>query len=93
MLIVLENYVLDAIGKLEPEKSAKLNEMIGRTFGGKDWRGTVREQFALGKETDENLRAMWKQKLEEGEANQRDVEAEDFAREAVDEMFSGLGGE
>ena len=48
----------------------------------------LRRQYALPRHL-----AMWKQKLEEGEANQRDVEAEDFAREAVDEMFSGLGGE
>lgn len=94
MLVVLENYVLDAIGKLEPAKAARLNEMICRTFGGKDWKATIREQFALPRDTDETLRQLWKQKSEEAEATQSEPPApEDFARQSVDEMFTGLGGE
>ena len=95
MLAILENYVLDAIGKMAPGEGAKLNEIMCRTFGGTDWKVVLREQFGLPKETDEILRGMWKQKMEEAELRQEDglISPVDFAREAVDEMFAGLGGE
>ncbi len=95
MLAILENYVLDAIGKLDPEKVAKLNDMMCRTFGGTDWKKTLREQFDLPPDTDENIRLMWKQRLEEADALQQDgdLAPEDFARTTVDDMFEGLGGE
>jgi len=93
MLVVLENYVLDALGLLEPEKSAKLNDMICRTFGGKDWKATVREQFALPKDTDQSLKNLWKQKREEADAQQVDPPSpEDFAREIADDLIADLGG-
>jgi hypothetical protein len=91
MLAVLENYVLDAIGKLEPDKAELLNKMICQTFGGTDWKKVVREQFDLPRETDDNLRAMWKQAQEEAEAAQEDLSPEEFARDVVDELFSDLG--
>ena len=91
MFVVLENYVLDALGLLAPEKSAKLNEMISRTFGGKDWKQTIRAQFDLPRETDENLRALWKGRQEEADVKQEETSPEDFAREVVDEMFADLG--
>jgi hypothetical protein len=92
MLVVLENYVLDALGLLEPAKATKLNEMICRTFGGKDWKQTIRQQFALPPDTDTTLRQLWKSRQEEAEAKQEDLAPEDFARSVVDEMFTGLGG-
>jgi hypothetical protein len=91
MLAVLENYVLDAIGKLEADKAEMLNKMICQTFGGTDWRKVVRDQFDLPRETEENLRAMWKQAQEEAEVEQEDLSAEEFARDVVDELFSDLG--
>jgi hypothetical protein len=93
MLVVVENYVLDAIGELDPDKAKLLNEMICKTFGGTDWKAVIRQQFDLPKETDDNLRALWKQRREEAEQTQADlIPAEDFAREVVDEMFRDLGG-
>jgi hypothetical protein len=92
MLVLVENYILDTLGKLEPEKAAKLGALVCRTFGGKQWRQTLREQFQLPGDTDETLRALWKQRQEEAEANQTDLDAEDFAREQADALFDGIGG-
>ena len=96
MLVVLENYVLDALGLLEPQKAARLNEMICRTFGGgggKDWKAIVREQFALPKDTDQSLKKLWKQKQEEADAQQVDRPLpEDFARQIADDLIADLGG-
>lgn len=95
MLAILENYVLDAIGKLDPAKAAKLNEMICKTFGGTNWKVVLQEQFDLPKDTGETLQQMWKQKQEEADVEQREeaLSPESFAQEAVDEMFKGLGGD
>ena len=93
MLVVLENYVLDALGLLEPDKAAKLNDMICRTFGGKDWKATVREQFALPTDADQSLKNLWKQKQEEADAQQVDPPLpEDFARNIADDLIADLGG-
>ena len=43
LLLVLENYILDAIGSLEVEKNAGITTLIRKIFGGDgDWRKTVR---------------------------------------------------
>jgi hypothetical protein len=91
MLAVLENYVLAAIDKLDPDKAKLLNEMICRTFGGTDWRHIIRAQFDLPKETDDNIRQLWKQRQEQADAAQEDLSADQFSQEIVDELFADLG--
>jgi hypothetical protein len=92
MFIVLENYVLDSIGELEPEKYAKLNEILTKTFGGTDWKKTIRETYDLPPETDANLQQLWKQRQAEADLKQETLTPDVFARQVVDEMFSNLGG-
>jgi hypothetical protein len=93
MLAVLENYVLDTLGLLPADKSQQLATILNRTFGGTDWKKTLREQFDMPPDTDDTLKLLWKQKQEEADAQQIDtpLDAEAFAREVVDEMFKGLG--
>ncbi len=93
MLAILENYVLDTLGLLPAEKSRQLALILNRTFGGTDWKKTLRDQFNMPPDTDDTLRLMWKQKQEEADALQTDNELapEHFARDVVDEMFKGLG--
>src|SRR5262245_59690996 len=96
MFIILENYVLDSIGRLEPEKSARLNEVILRNFGGKpgeDWKTIIRKNYDLPRDTDDNLKTLWAQRSAEADLKQEDISPEDFAREVVDDMFADLGGE
>jgi hypothetical protein len=91
MLVLVENYVLDAIGRLEPEKAARLEEIVNRTFGGRDWRATLRGQFELPADTDETLRVLWAQRQGEAELQQEDLAVEDFAREMADQLFADMG--
>ncbi|HVT81676.1 MAG TPA: hypothetical protein VHM90_13605 [Phycisphaerae bacterium] len=91
MLVLVENYVLDAMGKLEAEKVAKLSEIVTRTFGGKDWRKALQSQLDLPADTPETVRQMWVQRQGEAEAKQEDLTAEDFAREMADQWFSDMG--
>ena len=95
MFIILENYVLDSIGHLDPEKYARLNDVISRNLGGgegTDWKQTIREQYDLPPDTDANLKTLWQQRIAEANAQQESLTPEDFAREIVDTMFSDLGG-
>src|SRR5438477_950450 len=59
LLIVLENYVLDCIGQLPPDKQALARSVVQRVWsGGDDWKATVREQLHLELTIDEALRGM-----------------------------------
>lgn len=91
MLVLVENYILDTLGKLEPAKVAKLNEIVCRTFGGKDWRQVIRQQFHLPPDADEMLLTLWKQRQEEADATQQELSPEDFAREQADQIFRDMG--
>ncbi|HEY4329321.1 MAG TPA: hypothetical protein VGN88_06270 [Phycisphaerae bacterium] len=92
MLVLAENYVLDAIGVLEAEKVKKLEEIVCRTFGGEDWREVLRGHFGLPGDSQAGLTALWKQRQAEAEMKQEDFTAEDFAREVADGMMEGMGG-
>jgi hypothetical protein len=44
LLIVLENYVLDCIGEMPPDKQALVRSVVQRVWGGgDDWKATVRD--------------------------------------------------
>ena len=92
MLVLVENFVLDAIGKLEPDKAARLEEIVNRTFGGDDWRATLRNYLALPPDTQTTLQTLWQQRQAEADLQQIDFSAEGFAREQADQLFSDLGG-
>ncbi|MCL2641156.1 MAG: hypothetical protein FWD53_09955 [Phycisphaerales bacterium] len=92
MLIIVENFILDAIGELDAEKEKRLSEMLCRTFGGMDWRAVVRGQMDLPVEIGEQLRVEWKRCLVESDVKQEDaIFPEDFARAIADELFEGRG--
>ena len=92
MLALVENYILDAIGLLPPDQAAKLNAIVCRTFGGTDWRATLRTQFQLPPDTNTSLQTLWKQRQEESQATQQDLSPEQFAQKTADTLFTNLGG-
>lgn len=85
LLVVLENYVLAAIGQLDAERFAAMGEVVAGTWGGKpkDWAATIRDQFDLADDLDQQLQALW-------ERNQGSVSPEEFARLIADENFKEL---
>ena len=92
MLILVENYILDALGLLEPDKAAKLNEIITRTFGGTNWRTTIQEQFQLPPDTPTALKTLWQQRQEEADTKQEDLSPELFAQQIAVEFIADMGG-
>ena len=91
LLVLVENFVLDAIGRLDSEKAARLNGIVNRTFGGADWRATLRHQLALPADTQATLQTLWQRCQEEADLQQEDLTAEDFARHMADALFREMG--
>jgi hypothetical protein len=91
MLAVLENFILAAIDALAPEDEKKLAEIVNRTFGGTDWKKTIRDQFGMPPDADAQFRTAWKQRLEEAEMIQEECPPEQFAREVADDIVADTG--
>jgi hypothetical protein len=91
MLVLVENYILDAIGLLETKKADTLNVIVCRTFGGTDWRKTLASQLQLPADTPASLKKLWKQRQEEAAAKQEDLTPELFAQQIADELLADLG--
>jgi hypothetical protein len=91
MLVLVENFVLDAIGKLDADKTARLDAIICRTFGGNNWRKTLQAQLDLPADTPATIAQLWKQRQEEAETKQENIAPEDFAREMADQLFADMG--
>ena len=93
LLIVLENYVLDCIGELGPDKQALARSVVQRVWGGgDDWKATVREQLKLLPSTDEALHGMWSRDQELAQQHNQPLHGIQFARMVVDENFAHLIG-
>ncbi len=91
LLIILENYILDCIGALEPERQQQVRAIVQHTFGGgTDWKQTVRGVLHLGESLDEQLRRMWQQNQEIARANETMLHPMQFAKMVADENFAHL---
>jgi hypothetical protein len=99
MLILVENYILDAIGQLAPEKSARLNDIVPRILNpagaanpcADDWRTALQRRHAHPADPPPTRRSLWHQRQTEADLKQEDLTPEDFAREQADRLFADLG--
>lgn len=93
LLVVLENYVLDCIGQLEPEKQRLASAVVQRVFGGgEDWKATVRAKLELGEGLDQHLRELWARNQKVARDAAQDLQPVQFAKMIVDENFASLIG-
>lgn len=93
LLIVLENYVLDCIGALEPEKQVIARSMVQRVWGGgDDWKATVRAQLQMKPSLDESLRGMWSRNQELAKEEHQPLHPVQFAKMIADQNFASLIG-
>ena len=93
LLVVLENYVLAAIGELPAERHAGVGQIVQRVFGGgDDWMQTVREQLHLSDSLDESLRQMWVRNQEIARQNAVPLHPVQFAKMVADQNFAELIG-
>ena len=93
LLIVLENYVLAAIGVLPKEADQRLAQLVKSVFGGDDdWKKTVRQQLELSDEIDDSFRELWNRNQAIAKQNGIELHPVQFAKEVVDTNFADLIG-
>jgi len=93
LLIVLENYVLDCIGALEPDKQVLARSIVQRVWGGGDeWKATVRAQLKMEPSLDESLRGMWSRNQELAKQRDQSLHPIQFAKMIVDQNLASLIG-
>ena len=93
LLVVLEKYVLAAIGELPPDRQSGVAAIVQKVFGGAaDWMSTVRKQLELGESLDDSLRQMWSKNQDTAKRNGVQLHPVQFAKMVVDENFAELIG-
>jgi hypothetical protein len=93
LLIVLENYILDCIGKLPPGGSEKLSQMMQKALGGgQDWKQTLREMLHLDPALDQELRDLWTKNEALARKDGIELHPVQFAKMVVDENFAAAVG-
>jgi hypothetical protein len=93
ILLVLENYVLDCIGELAPERQQAMAGIVSRVFGGgPDWKATVRESLKLNESIDDHLRGMWARNQQVAKVRRTEMLPVQFAKIVADQNFADLIG-
>jgi hypothetical protein len=91
LLIILESYVLAAIGRLPRKEQNDMRSLVRRSFGGDgDWMATVRSAVSLPESIDEELRTLWSRSQRAAEASKSVLEPLEFAKMVADENFLHL---
>ena len=93
LVIVLENYILDCIGKLPPGSSQELAKLMQQALGGgPDWKQTIRDMLHLDARLDQELRDLWDRNEALAREQGQELHPVQFARMVVDENFADVVG-
>jgi len=91
LVLVLESYVLAAIGALPAAQNPRMARMVARAFGsGPDWMASVRRALGLPPSVDAELRAMWEENQRVTRAQGIELKPIQFAKLVVDQNFAEL---
>ncbi len=91
IVLLLENYVLAAIGELPTTDQAQTQALMRRAFGkaaGSNWQTRLREEFGVDESLDEQLRTIWSQAQKLAQEKEADLDPRDFAATVVEENFT-----
>ena len=90
LLVVLENYILAAIGEL-PRDDPQMRAIVQQAFGGgEDWMATVRAVLDLNDSIDASLQAMWVRNQEIARQKGVALHPVQFAKMVADQNFAHL---
>ena len=93
LLVLLENYVLDSIGELSPEKSELAGRMTARGFhveATTDWRRLIRDKLDLPDSIDSEIVELWNRNRQRLAGTTTPADPVAFARAFVDQNFAEL---
>lgn len=89
LLVLLENYVLAAIGVLDASTQARVTEAVKTVYGGDDdWRKTLRGVLNLSESLDEALCGMWLRNQLLAQQQHVELHPVQFAKMVVDQNFA-----
>ena len=89
ILRLLEAFVLDRIGELEPEAEAEARRLMKRAFGSSArWQSRLQRELGVTEAVNDQLRAMWKRAKAVAAEKGLTIEPAEFARMVVDENFA-----
>jgi hypothetical protein len=89
-LLMLEAYVLDAIGELPGPMEQLTKTVSGKFFGGGDWRKRLREEVGFDRSLNDQLKALWKENLQIAKDKGAELSPHDFAQALVEANFSQI---
>jgi hypothetical protein len=91
LLVLLENYILAAIGALSNDKRSRVAKVVETTFGSEhEWMQTIRNQLDLDDQLDSDLNKMWVRNQEIALQNGVKLHPVQFAKMIVDQNFADL---
>jgi hypothetical protein len=91
LLVMVENYILDCIGELQPQEQEAIARLVQHALEPQaDWRQTLRDYLHFDAAMDEELRELWKNNREIAREHESDLSAIHFARMVVDDNFPEL---
>jgi hypothetical protein len=89
-LLMLEAYVLDAIGQLPSHMESLTKTVSGKFFGAGDWRKRLREEVGLDKSLNAQLQQLWKENVQIAKEKGVELAPTDFAQALVEANFSQI---
>lgn len=89
--VLLESFVLDCIGRLDPSEEQTTQYIVDRVFGASDdWRAHLREQLGLTDAVRDQLKAMWDEARTLADEKGTELDAREFAAWVVHENFTEI---
>jgi hypothetical protein len=89
-LLMLESYVLDAIGELPAAMEQLTKTVSGKFFGAGDWRKRLREEVGLDKSLNDQLKQLWKENVQIAKSKGIELVPHEFAQALVEANFSQI---
>lgn len=91
LLVMVENYILDCIGELQPQEQEAIAKLVQHALEpAEDWRQTLRSYLHFDAGMDDELRELWKTNREIAKEHDSELTAIHFARMVVDDNFPEL---
>jgi hypothetical protein len=89
-LLMLEAYVLDAIGELPSPMEQLTRTVSGKFFGAGDWRKRLREEVGFDKSLNDQLKQLWNENRKIAKGKGAVLTPHDFAQALVEANFSQI---
>lgn len=89
-LLMLEGYMLDAIGELSPDMERLVKTVSSKFFGKGDWRKLLRHQVGFDASLGKQVKQLWDENREIAKKKGAELDPYDFVQALVEANFAEL---